>query len=210
MTSADQVAGQIGGSLDFDGSDDYLNVPYHADYETNDRTLSAWVYSTDTGGEYRGIIGKTREGPKAEWIALFRSSDATGVWHARSGNNTSEGSVATTGVWTYLVMTNSRSGAVTVYKNGSTVDSSLTNSAGQPVAATYDVAIGRVKSVSEFFQGRIDPGGEGLVVRLVVRVVRHVHVVVGAVEVQRVSDLARHEVGAVHAAVVRPVVPAPA
>ncbi len=156
MDAADQVTGQIGYALDFDGTDDYANVSHHADYETNDRTLSAWVYNTDSGGEYRGIFGKNREGSTSEWLAMFRSNDASGLWHARSGGSSSDGTGAATGTWTYLVMTNSRGGGVTLYRNGSNVDVSFTNGAGEPVSASYDVSIGRVKSVSEFFQGRID------------------------------------------------------
>ena len=156
MDSSDQVTGQMGYGLDFDGSDDYVNVPHHADYETNDRTLSAWVYNTDAGGEYRGIIGKNREAASSAWIAMFRSSDASGLWHLRSGANSSDGTGAATGTWTYLVMTNTRGGAATLYRNGNNVDASFTNSAGQPVSDSYDVSIGRVKSVSEFFEGRID------------------------------------------------------
>ena len=156
MDSSDQVTGQMGYGFDFDGTDDYVNVPYHADYETNDRTLSAWVYNTDAGGEYRGILGKNREGPSSEWVAMYRSNDASGLWHLRSGANSSDGTGAATGTWTYLVMTNSRGGAATLYRNGSNVDASFTNSAGQPIAASYDMAIGRVKGISEFFQGRID------------------------------------------------------
>ena len=156
MDATDQVAGQIGYGLDFDGSDDYVNVPHHADYETHDRTLSTWVYNTDAGGEYRGIVGKNREAASSAWIAMFRSNDASGLWHLRSGANSSDGTGAATGTWTYLVMTNTRGGAATLYRDGNNVDASLTNSAGQPVADSYDVAIGRVKGVSEFFEGRID------------------------------------------------------
>ena len=156
MITADQVAGKVGGSLDFDGSDDYVNIPHHADFETNDKTLSVWVYSTDVGGEWRGIFSKNREGPNSEWLAMYRSQDATGVWHLRSGATTSNGSVATTGAWTYLVMTNTRGGAATIYKNGANVDNSMTNNAGEPVASTYDVAIGRIKGAGELFQGQID------------------------------------------------------
>ena len=156
MDASDQVTGQIGYGLDLDGTDDYVNVPYQVDYETNDRTLSAWVYNTDAGGEYRGIIGKNREASSNAWIAMFRSNDASGLWHLRSGATSQDGTGAATGTWTYLVMTNSRGGAATLYRNGNNVDASFTNLAGEPVAASYDVAIGLVKGTSEFFEGRLD------------------------------------------------------
>ena len=46
MDSADQVAGQIDGSLDFDGGDDYVVVPTSVSLDTlDDATFSAWVKS---------------------------------------------------------------------------------------------------------------------------------------------------------------------
>ena len=44
MTSGDQVAGKINGSLDFDGSDDFLSKTANASQDiTGSLTISAWV-----------------------------------------------------------------------------------------------------------------------------------------------------------------------
>ena len=43
MTSGDQVAGKIDGSLDFDGSDDLINLGNSTDFDVANVTLSAWA-----------------------------------------------------------------------------------------------------------------------------------------------------------------------
>lgn len=59
MTSADQVAGQIGGSLDFDGSDDFVLVPDadSLDLTTGSFTISAW-FKAAVGMNNEGIVSK--------------------------------------------------------------------------------------------------------------------------------------------------------
>jgi len=59
MTSVDQVAGQIDGSLDFDGSDDYVEMGNQASLDfadVDDFTIEAWIF-VDTGND-RNITGK--------------------------------------------------------------------------------------------------------------------------------------------------------
>ncbi len=59
MTSADQVAGQIDGSLDFDGSNDYVDMGNQASLDfadVDDFTIEAWIF-VDTGND-RNITGK--------------------------------------------------------------------------------------------------------------------------------------------------------
>ena len=55
MASTDQVGGRIDGSLVFDGSDDYVDIPDDNSLDVTNITLSAWVKS-DTAGRY--IVAK--------------------------------------------------------------------------------------------------------------------------------------------------------
>jgi len=50
MASNDQDSGQIDGSLDFDGSNDYVEIPRDASLEVDVITISAWVYVRGTPG----------------------------------------------------------------------------------------------------------------------------------------------------------------
>src|SRR5437867_505116 len=57
MTLSQQVAGQINGSLNFDGTNDGLNIPSYTigDTTTGYFTLEAWINETATSG-YRNIV----------------------------------------------------------------------------------------------------------------------------------------------------------
>jgi len=56
MTSGDQVAGKVNGSLDLDGNDDKLTVSYNSGLDiTTALTAEAWIKSSDANG---GIAGK--------------------------------------------------------------------------------------------------------------------------------------------------------
>ncbi len=60
MTAGDQVIGQIDGSLDFDGSDDFVGLPEPPASSTNISTGSvfAWIKTLNAGTSWRGIVVK--------------------------------------------------------------------------------------------------------------------------------------------------------
>ena len=79
MTSADQVAGQIDGSLDFDGTADYVNfgdVP--ATEGISALTVSVWVKATTWNvgnGNWPNIVGKRVPGGEGPFYMRVRASD---------------------------------------------------------------------------------------------------------------------------------------
>ncbi|HKZ55395.1 MAG TPA: DUF2341 domain-containing protein, partial [Anaerolineales bacterium] len=78
MNSADQVAGQIDGSLDFDGTDDWIEVVDSASLETvftNDRvTVSVWTKNNVSPAQYDGILGHTEGDFWNDGYGLFYNS----------------------------------------------------------------------------------------------------------------------------------------
>lgn len=116
MLTEDQAAGQIDGSLEFDGTDDYVAVADVAslDFGTSDFTISAWVYSNgyfNQGSAWNSIVSKgALSGTPTEFYGFFIDSsnkinfviiddnyniigpDISNGWHHlvgyRSGNNT--------------------------------------------------------------------------------------------------------------------------
>jgi hypothetical protein len=76
------AAGVSGGALEFDGTDDYINIADHADFDiTNAITISAWIY-LDNIGSQKAILDKKFDGAAsgfrfvAFWSTLnFRFSD---------------------------------------------------------------------------------------------------------------------------------------
>jgi hypothetical protein len=66
MTSGDQVAGKVNGSLDLDGSDDKLTITDNGTLNiSGELTASAWIKSADTKG---GILSKIALNQSSGWI----------------------------------------------------------------------------------------------------------------------------------------------
>ena len=67
------VAGQIGNALGFDDIDDYLSVPYHADFAiSGDITLAAWI-KRHSLSQYGGLIAKTDGATTWDFDLQFQS-----------------------------------------------------------------------------------------------------------------------------------------
>jgi len=58
---ATPTTGQINDALDFDGDDDYVEVPDSDEFTTNTGTISAWIKMDSWGGEEVGIIIEHRK-----------------------------------------------------------------------------------------------------------------------------------------------------
>ena len=71
MTASDLVPGMVGGALDFDGANDYVNCGNHARLEPARVTLSAWLKATGNGTHSDGnmAVSKGRLGtsPYMAW-----------------------------------------------------------------------------------------------------------------------------------------------
>jgi len=170
MTTSDQVAGQIGYGVDFDGSDDEVEAGDTAALSvTGALTVSAWVNPTDlsTGGTYpnAGIVSKYLGAGNERSYALFVDEEddwakfivnSTGT----TSGNTKVESIATLSVstWYYLTGVYEPSSSLRIYIDG-TVDN--TNSTSIPASiydSTADMWIGRQYSsqTKKHFNGIID------------------------------------------------------
>jgi len=130
MTTGDQVPGQIGGSLDFDGSNDDIAIPDATcfDIYTN-LTISVWVKWTKTvDATQQMVVARStnwRFGaqPGSSLWAFFAPSPYPG-WVPISGTALSQNA------WHYMVFT--YTGATsTIYKDGSSwIEQSATGNLG--------------------------------------------------------------------------------
>ena len=74
MTLEDQVAGEIDGSIDFDGTDDFINVSNHKSLQfTNSLTIEAWINFTSfgSGSNVSIILRKGEENPNDYELAVI-------------------------------------------------------------------------------------------------------------------------------------------
>ena len=62
-----------GGSIYFDGADDYLQVPNHTDFAfgSGDFTVDAWIYGTDAGQNEQTVFCKNAVASNYGWILNF-------------------------------------------------------------------------------------------------------------------------------------------
>lgn len=121
MLAEDLVAGKVGKALDFDGTDDYIQVPYAI--TSAQATFSTWFYPHAYGGaiwqEYRGPMGR-----EYTWrIYNFREAGSIylAVYNgaANIGTNTDAGETPALNAWSQLTWTfNGVSKTVKMYLNG--------------------------------------------------------------------------------------------
>jgi hypothetical protein len=123
-----------GGSIVFDGSNDYVNCGNILNLGFNDTTLCAWIKTT-SNQNYAGIIGKPFFGSKIGRYSLHtRLNGALGLI-IQPGSNievTSTTGLINTGNWVFVTGVINRINGVTIYINGVQVgttdgDSSLIN-----------------------------------------------------------------------------------
>jgi hypothetical protein len=120
----DWVDGKLGKALDFDGADDYVDLPLMKD--TSAYTMEMWVYPDALGG-----FIFANDAANGNW----KSSASTSTWYTRIDGSSTRDDMAlsslTTGEWTYLAFTYDGVNDVKkVYKNGVIVTTKTPTSHG--------------------------------------------------------------------------------
>lgn len=169
MTSADQVGGKLAGnSLDFDGSDDYLNFGTSPLYEQSatEITVTAWSYvqASDFNSTYFGLLSTTSSTSNPGfWVLIddragsFQSTE--GVTFANKTTVDQErvrvSNVISTLDWYYIDSRySSNTGRVFVNRGGT--NSTTVNSTGDFNPANADLFAGQLTGGTGRILGRID------------------------------------------------------
>lgn len=165
MTSGDVVAGQLGSALDFDGSDDYINLNSDIVAGLTAMTFSCWV-NLDSLSAINMLLGAydTQSQPQDDGIQIYILS-STGRIAAilRSegsspDSSTNDGSGVSATTWAKVAVVWDGSD-IRRYLNGTqtgTVDSTSISAIG---ASGYDTYLGSqdgAGTASLFLNGRID------------------------------------------------------
>ncbi|MCK5413091.1 MAG: DUF2341 domain-containing protein, partial [Candidatus Pacebacteria bacterium] len=166
MTSGDQVAGQIDGSLDFDGTDDYVNAGNDASLDiTGNISVSGWVYINNIDTEDVAFVSNIK------YDSGFLGGFYLGEWYTSStrrfifqiGKSTEDTFVqaidSTRNVSNYynqwLYLTGVYNGTnVLLYLNGVQIKSSAYN--GLNSSNVNDLVIGKHSYSSNYLNGTID------------------------------------------------------
>jgi hypothetical protein len=101
------LAGDANAAVAFNGSDEYMGVPYAAALNPSQFTVEAWVNLTGGQGTFRSVVTSRDYAPgNARGYILYAASDNT--WQLWTGNgswNIVYGPTVTLNQWTHLVGT---------------------------------------------------------------------------------------------------------
>ena len=150
MSSTNFVSGKAGNALNFDGANDYVEVPDAPLLRIgNQHTLSAWI-KPDNTNNFRQIIGK---GAYSYNMAIFSGKIRYILYNGITISQVDSVSTVPTGVWTHVACTYDGAQAK-IYINGllnKQVSWSLT-----PTQLTAVIQIGSGGGSSYYFKGQMD------------------------------------------------------
>lgn len=146
------IDGPYGWSLDFDGSDDYVEVPHSASLDiTSAITVMAWI-KVDTWGDYNQLVCK-RDGTDASWTLEQNSTNKYfdfAIWDGGTADKATMTTTLSAGTWYYLAATYDGD-TIKIYLNGDLAAS--TSHAGSIDSTTTPVNIGQLGDDTHWFDG---------------------------------------------------------
>jgi len=149
LTNGPTYSSTNGGSIVFDGTNDYVDCGNSSSVQITVGTIAAWFNATNGNSGFNGIIAK-------QWAwALFVSDNVLIAYDWGTGLNRSTGITVGNSTWNYAAMTftetvGSPSNNAIVYLNGSAV---LTTTV-KHVNHNVSVQIGEANA-SQYFTGNI-------------------------------------------------------
>ncbi|MFX1544487.1 MAG: DUF2341 domain-containing protein, partial [Promethearchaeota archaeon] len=159
MTSGDQLAGQIDGSLDFDGSDDEVNLPGAVIGDRAAWTISAWIKMGADTADQRTIYSEGNTGV-TEYLFLyvddtgsevrFYSTTATGDYAQVIGSTNVEDNQ-----WHFVTFVQRTKTNRELYVDGSSEGTSIQD-AGTFTTDTANIGVLISDWVADWFKGTID------------------------------------------------------
>ncbi|TXH00473.1 MAG: LamG domain-containing protein [Candidatus Moraniibacteriota bacterium] len=157
------TTGQIGGAVDFDGSNDYVTVADNTTLDiTQTITLSTWAKFDDFSSPHLFAPAKYVTTGNQRSYRLYTDSGTTQLNFSLSSDGTSGNTTTlsystsnlSTGIWTHIVGTYDGS-TMRLYVNGTQVNS--TTRSGNIYASTAPLIIGADENGSTYFHnGQID------------------------------------------------------
>jgi len=141
LTNGPTFSSANGGSIVFDGVNDYINGPSISSLFTNDVTAEAWIKITAMSGDWVRIIGTSKTDGTDRTFGLWYDSSGSILWQ-RFGGVTLYPTTPrlTTGSWFHVAATTTGSSHViylnTVNIGTATAGGPFTNS-GQPITIGY-------------------------------------------------------------------------
>ena len=135
-TTTSPVAGKIGQALYFNGTNNYVKIPYNSSFNSFPFTVSAWIKIpvTNNNVTYSGLVGNYTVGSFNGWMFGIGNNQVQ-FWDYRDSSNNIPISVITAthyndNKWHFAVVTVTSSGAIIYIDNVSKVSGGWTGTAG--------------------------------------------------------------------------------
>lgn len=145
-----------GSSLNFDGTNDYVEVPHNIALNLNTLTLEAWIRTTVSNSTHRILAKPTTTTSGFQRYSMFVANDL--VYFVAGGNQTYcvSTSTVTDGEWHHVAgVFDDNTNVLQIYIDG--VLETTTSDAAAPLSSTGNLAFGSFNSsYSEHFNGEID------------------------------------------------------
>jgi hypothetical protein len=142
-------SGQIGNSLQLNGTDDYIDCGNNATLDVNYITIEFWL-NINTWVDNQGIIAKGDDAYRQYWIWTYNSA---GSFEIDEGTNYNDVWLPTAGQWEHLVLTYDGSNVV-AYRNG-TQENIYAQTTGPIDATVQPLLFGLIPGYS-YFDGKLD------------------------------------------------------
>lgn len=155
----DWVAGKLGGALDFDGSNDYLDIAYASSLSiTDEMSFTAWVNSSSAGSGYQTIVTSDDDGSGSNyWFGTFDDELVFGFYAPPNGffqGAYTTGLSLQPGAWYHLGATfDDSSDEVRLYVDGT--EFTVEPLAHSPTVVPANITIGRSR-YGEYWHGLLD------------------------------------------------------
>jgi hypothetical protein len=150
LTNGPTYSSSNGGSIVFDGTNDYVNCGNSASVQINQGTISAWVKTSSPGSSTRGIIAKQGN------YGLFTIDGVLIAYDWGNSSTRTTGINIADGTWknvtmTFTTNTGSPSNNAIIYLNGTAVLTTTIKYLGDSV----ELQIGNGGIVSQYISGNI-------------------------------------------------------
>lgn len=165
LTNGPTYSAVFGGSIVFDGVDDYISVPDSATTNfTTEESFSIWFYQTSTTVSWAGLVGKGSTDANEQYCLLLNADRQNLYWDIGQGSGPYVQPVLSSAyklnTWHNIVATHIRtagSSTLKIYFNGNLISASTISPTQGPNTSASPLTIGgsRVGGANFFFPGHI-------------------------------------------------------
>jgi hypothetical protein len=153
------VHAQSGNTLDFDGVNDYVDIPYNYSVSGSTQSVQFWVKINSNNGQRQAVL--TVGGKTSGYTGYEIYADPNGHWYIEVGKGGSsfipiQGPAITYGVWVNIAITYDQT-AIRFYENGTLTNTfPISGVLSGPVYPTRVGAGNTSGTPDQFFGGEID------------------------------------------------------